>query len=183
MPRQQTDMRVVAHVTDAHTKRPLNGHVTADHRHVHTITMISVAAHVHKIVNAASMNTHIRFRVTNHRPTELIVREHYRLTRIAHGLHHVLHQRAVTIPAARRVHGKTRTILALGERRRFCFPSKTSRLARNQLLSRSLRLTLRPVMRRIRTKRTLPLPRTTLPRLLLAVYMPLHSHQKTSTPP
>ena len=180
---QQPNMRVITHVTDTHTKRPLNGRVTADHRHVHTITVIDVAANVHEIVNAASVNTHIRFRVTNNRPTELLVREHHRLTLVADSLHHVLHQHAITIPTTRSVNRKARTILALSERRRFRFPVETSRLARNQLLGRSLSLTLRPKMRRIRTKRTLPRPSAALPRLTLTIHMPLHSHQKTSTPP
>jgi hypothetical protein len=91
---------------------------------------------------------------------------------------HALSRLPVTpVKTARSIHAQTiHATKSLTQPRHAA--AETSRLARNQLLSSRLRLTPRPVMRRIRTKRTLTLPRTTLPRLTLTIHMPLHSHNR-----
>ena len=184
---QQPHMRVIAHIAHTHTKRPLNSRVTADHRHIHTIVVITVTTDVHEIVNAASVNTHIRLRVTNHRPTELIVREHHRLTLVADGLHHVLHEHAVTIPTTRSVNRETRTVPALGERKRFCFPTETSRLARNQSLSTACASRFVPKCGVSAPNGHFPAPALHLPGFFssftchfTATRKPPHHHKKTS---
>lgn len=191
LPQQRTTdlsnahMRAITHIADAHTKRPINSRVTTNHRHIHTIVVITVTTDVHEIINAASVNTHIRLSVAHNRPVELAVGERHRLTLVADRLHHALHEHSVTIPTPRRIHRQTRTIPALSERGSFRPPTETSRLARNQLLSRRLSLTLRPKTRRISAKRTLPRPSATLTRLTLTIHMPLRNHniRAATTPP
>ena len=173
---------VTTNLTDNKPKSPIHTSVINDRHNLVIISVISVVANINEVTKAPAAHVDVCVAVTDNRRA-VITREHYRLVILAHSLHHVLHQRAITIPTPRRIHRKTRTIPTLAERRRFCFPTETSRLARNQLLSRRLSLTLRPKMRRVRTKRTLPRPSATLTRLFLIIHMPLHSHQKTSTPP
>ena len=168
-PIQATNLRASRHLIKAHTKHALGTKIaindaTIHARHRERTTSIRVQRilattvnNVNKIIPAGTPLSNVNATHARHILTVIAIKP-------ARSIHH-----KPTIRSKRITH----TIVSVART-----ASEPRHLALNQRLSSRLSLTLRPVMRRIRTKRTPTRRGNTLPRLLLTIHMPPSSHNK-----
>ena len=168
-PIQATNFRVPRHLIKAHTKHALGTKITLNDATIHAshrtrATSVSVQRifsatvnNVNKIIPAGTPLSNVSAAHARHILTVIAVKP-------ARRVHH-----EPTIRSKRITHALVSVARTTSEPRH---------LALNQRLSSRLSLMLRPVMRRIRTKRAPTRRGNTLPRLLLTIHMPPSSHNK-----